>query len=194
MFANIPVYNTLSSLRKQPTFCDATNGFPAKWHLRNDPGNSIMMTRHYPDLGSASIISRAAHEICFNQSVALPRSGWSRFISMEFLCWFLRRHFTRKIVMASQNVVCFLRPCTWLCYRSGQIKFGLKFFNLGWLSFPVSPSPNYSWIRARRQHLLRINLQSATKLLLLICYSNRLNYGEQKKPHPSPSPSFNCFL
>ena len=42
-----------------------------------------MMTRHYPDLGSASIISRAAHEICFNQSVALPRSGWSRFISME---------------------------------------------------------------------------------------------------------------
>ena len=34
-----------------------------------------MMTRHYLDLGIASIISRAAHEICFNQSVALPRSG-----------------------------------------------------------------------------------------------------------------------
>ena len=34
-----------------------------------------MMTRHYLDLDIASIISRAAHEICFNQSVALPRSG-----------------------------------------------------------------------------------------------------------------------
>ena len=36
------------------TFYDATNSFPAKWHLRNEPGNSILMTRHYPDLGSAS--------------------------------------------------------------------------------------------------------------------------------------------
>ena len=34
-----------------------------------------MMTRHYLDLDIASVISRAAHEICFNQSVALPRSG-----------------------------------------------------------------------------------------------------------------------
>ena len=28
--------------------------FPAKWHLRNECRNSILMTRHYPDLGSAS--------------------------------------------------------------------------------------------------------------------------------------------
>ena len=41
------------SLREQPTFRDAT-GFPAKWHLRNDYRNSILMTRHYPELGSAS--------------------------------------------------------------------------------------------------------------------------------------------
>ena len=42
------------SLRKQPTFRDATAGFPAKWLLRNERRNSIQMTRHYPDLGSAS--------------------------------------------------------------------------------------------------------------------------------------------
>ena len=42
------------SLRKQPTFCAATTGFPAKWRLRNERRNSILMTRHYPDLGSAS--------------------------------------------------------------------------------------------------------------------------------------------
>ena len=43
-----------SSLRKQTTFRDANNGFLAKWRLRNEDRNSILMTRHYPDLGSAS--------------------------------------------------------------------------------------------------------------------------------------------
>ena len=45
--------NKSSSLRKQPTFGDATSDFPAKWRLRNDLRNSILMRRHYPDLGSA---------------------------------------------------------------------------------------------------------------------------------------------
>ena len=45
---------SISSLRKQPTFGDATTGFPAKWRLRNEHRNSIMMTRRYPDLASAS--------------------------------------------------------------------------------------------------------------------------------------------
>ena len=43
-----------STLRKQRTFGDATTGFPTKWRLRNERRNSILMTRHYPDLGSAS--------------------------------------------------------------------------------------------------------------------------------------------
>ena len=42
------------SLRKQPTFHDTNTGFPAKWHLRNERRNSILMARHYPDLGRAS--------------------------------------------------------------------------------------------------------------------------------------------
>ena len=42
------------SLRKQSTFGDATTGFLAKWRLRNERRNSILMTRHYPDLGNAS--------------------------------------------------------------------------------------------------------------------------------------------
>ena len=42
------------NLRKKPTFGDATTGFPAKWRLRNEGRNSLLMTRHYPDLGSAS--------------------------------------------------------------------------------------------------------------------------------------------
>ena len=46
--------NTESGVRKQLTFGNATTGFPAKWHLRNERRNSILMTRHYLDLGSAS--------------------------------------------------------------------------------------------------------------------------------------------
>ena len=38
--------------RRQPTFRDATTAFPAKWRLRNECRNSILMTRHYPDLVS----------------------------------------------------------------------------------------------------------------------------------------------
>ena len=43
----------LYSLREQPTFSDAITGFAAKWRLRNERRNSILMTHHYPDLGSA---------------------------------------------------------------------------------------------------------------------------------------------
>ena len=39
-----------SSLRKQPTFQDATNGFPSKWRSRNELRNSKKMMRHYLDL------------------------------------------------------------------------------------------------------------------------------------------------
>ena len=55
------------SLKRQQTFGDATTGFPAKWRLRNERRNSILMTCHYPDLGSASDwlnqISHAARPI-----------------------------------------------------------------------------------------------------------------------------------
>ena len=54
----------MTSSRKQSTFGDDITGFPTKWHLRNEHRNSILMTRHYPDLGGASDwlnqISRAA--------------------------------------------------------------------------------------------------------------------------------------
>ena len=44
----------MASLRKQLTFDDSTIGFPTKWLLRNKHRNSILMTHHYSDLGSAS--------------------------------------------------------------------------------------------------------------------------------------------
>ena len=47
-------YNGSISLGKRPTFHDVTTGFPAKWRLRNERRNSISITCHYLNLGSAS--------------------------------------------------------------------------------------------------------------------------------------------
>ena len=48
------LFTICTSLRKQPISGDATTGFPAKWRPRNQRRSSILMTCHYPDLGSAS--------------------------------------------------------------------------------------------------------------------------------------------
>ena len=65
------------SLRKQPTFRDTTTGVPAKWRLRNECRNSILMTCHYPTLGSASDwliqISHAARPIRSTTQIAKCR-------------------------------------------------------------------------------------------------------------------------
>ena len=50
------------SLRKQLTFGNANTGFPAKWGLRKECRNSILMMRHYPGLGSASdLLNQISH-------------------------------------------------------------------------------------------------------------------------------------
>ena len=60
------------SLRKQLTFQDATSGFPAKRRLRNERRNSILMTYHYPDLGSASDwLKQISHAMGLMQSLIL---------------------------------------------------------------------------------------------------------------------------
>jgi len=42
-----------SSLTKQPTFCEVTNGFPVKCRLKKKRRNSILIKCHYPDLGAS---------------------------------------------------------------------------------------------------------------------------------------------
>ena len=60
-----------SSLRKQPTFLDATNdGVPAKWRLRSECRASILMTCRYPDLRWASDwLKHISHEARDTSSV-----------------------------------------------------------------------------------------------------------------------------
>ena len=91
------------SLRKQPTFRDATTGFPAKWRLRNDCRNSILMTRHYPDL----VIASDWLEQIFHAARPI-RSTTRQVISMEFLQSFLDViSRSRKTRVVSRKVSCF---------------------------------------------------------------------------------------
>ena len=73
-----------NQLRKQPTFREATTSFAAKWSLSNEMRTSA---------------SDWLKQIQFNQSKALPRSGYV--ISMEFLYSFFRRHFAGKPVVVA---------------------------------------------------------------------------------------------
>ena len=78
---------------KQNSRLLATNGLLSKRRLRNDYKNSIVMTCHYSDLGSASDWMKQI----FNQSEAPPRPEWP-VISMESLQSFLRHHFKETSV------------------------------------------------------------------------------------------------
>ena len=86
---NLIIGSLLITLRRQPTFGDATTGFPAKWCLRNEHRNSILMTSHFPDLGSdtSSVWNFCA---CFSEVIWRGNSGsvakcWLFF---QVNCWF----------------------------------------------------------------------------------------------------------
>ena len=97
-------------LRKRPTVCDSTTGLDEKWRVWNKHRNSILMTRHYPELGSASDWLYRKGNLLQPIST-LPRAEKGHVISIKFLQSFfsIRRHFTRKPLVASRNVGCFLR-------------------------------------------------------------------------------------
>ena len=86
---------TRNSLRKWPSsFRDATTGFPAKWRLRNEGTNSMLMMRQYLDLVSAS-----NHD----QSEALTRSSDASSV------WNFYAHFSYAISRGNQ---CWRREMT----------------------------------------------------------------------------------
>ena len=74
----------LSRLRKQPAFRDFSTGFPTKWRLRNVRRNSILMTCHYTELGTAfdwlkqvSVAARSIRSTNLIWVVADTSSEWN---------------------------------------------------------------------------------------------------------------------
>ena len=75
----------MSSLRKQSTFRDVTTAFPAKRLLRNDCGNSILMTCHYPDLSTCTDTSSVWNFCARSLTVISPGNQcWLRKMSAVF--------------------------------------------------------------------------------------------------------------
>ena len=88
------------SLRKQPTFGDATTGFHTKWRLRNERRSSILMTRHYLDLGSASDwLNQISHEARPITQIYNPEKKslgqYCNFIFLSFLGSVLKQCFSK---------------------------------------------------------------------------------------------------
>ena len=87
----------VNSLRKRRHFAT-----PLLVSLRNDVSGTSAEIPYWWRVTSqiwvVLLIGRAAREICFSQSEALPRSGTWHVISMECLRLFLRRHFAGKPV------------------------------------------------------------------------------------------------
>ena len=99
--SNLTEIQRIHSLRKQPTFCDAVTGFRAKGRLRNERGNSILVTRHYPDLGSASDWS------CRERNLLQPfKSNTS---SVEFFALVRQTSFREETSGGVAKFRCFLR-------------------------------------------------------------------------------------
>ena len=94
---------TKSKRFTQATFREATTGLPAKWRLKNERRNSILMTCYYPDLCGASDWLG----ICFIQSEARSRgpfleracdfSGPKANVEIK-ICWIVARFLTHQPV------------------------------------------------------------------------------------------------
>ena len=68
--------------RPEETGDSSTRGFPAKWRLTNKRGNSILMTRHYPDPGCGSDWS------CLERNLIRPiRSTTQIWVITRHQCW-----------------------------------------------------------------------------------------------------------
>ena len=69
--------------KKSRRFPTPLLAFPKKWHLRNECRNSILMIRHYPDLGSASWLAENLLRPVRSTSPQI----WV--VSMDFVCSFI---------------------------------------------------------------------------------------------------------
>ena len=90
----------------QLTFGDATTGFPAKWFLRNECRNSILMTRRYPDLGKCFWLVESNFPHGTTNQEHYPDLGSDALSLWNFLHSFLRHHLAGKPVVES--------PICWL--------------------------------------------------------------------------------
>ena len=131
--------NEIGRLRKQPSFCDVIAVFPAKWRLRN----SMLMTRHNPDLGFTSDWSCSVGNLL--QPIRSTTQIWVVTRHQYGSCALVsRRYFAGKPVVTSRNVGCFLRLWNRLFSKSfcwKTISFRAYYLVLDWSCSKTVHSP-----------------------------------------------------
>ena len=97
-----PFHPFQNGLRKQPTFCNAFTGFPAKWHLRNKCRNSILICRVITQIWVVLLIGwKLLHPI--RSAVVLHQYGISALVSQTSF------HGKTGAGMVKCYVSCFIR-------------------------------------------------------------------------------------
>ena len=111
------------------------------WAGRNERRNSILMTCHYPDLGSVADRSwRVGNLLQPIISTSQIRVVTHLFISMKFLYSFPRRHFARKpVVLGLRNAGCFLKRDLML-FKCNKRQNSIIFFFQGQQNKPKTVS------------------------------------------------------
>ena len=162
------------SLRKQPTFGDATTCFPAKWLLRNEGRNSIVMTRHYPGLGSAFDWSSRVGNLMTRHYPGLGSAfDWSsrvgnliQPISGTTQIWVVTRHQYRISALVSQMSFggSFLRfPVSVKCSGDSDIDSSHGWKNTTRPGFPAK------WCLRNERRIWHVTTQTGVVLLIGRC-------------------------
>ena len=141
--------------RKEPVFCDTTNGFAMKWCLRN----KTVQKFHTDD--AALPRSTAVGYRCFwlvetvfqtiKSTIEIWASDTSSVFCIEFLCSFVRYDIVGKPVVASRNIGFFH-------YNLGQKVLRILLFLMHsrptlqiWHHGDPSPTPPWSMLLSREQ-------------------------------------------
>ena len=143
-------YDWNVSLRKQATFRDAPTGFPVKWCLKNKRRNSILMTHHYPDLGSAS---NTLVMLCLLWNLLQPIRSTTQ-----------SHQFTGKPLVVLWNVVSFLRllKC-WVVTAYNVLCCGVLYICLKMI-YCYKSTPTWSLTVVSSDSLMTFNAKSTEKM------------------------------
>ena len=101
---------------KKPIFCDSTTGFPTKWYLTKERGNSILMMRHFPRSQYCFWLSEKLLQpirSTYNLDLGSNTSSIWNFCTVLFL----RYHFMAKPFRWHHRILALFWGYWWLTYN-----------------------------------------------------------------------------
>ena len=166
------------SLRKQPTFHDATTGFPAKWRLMNDCRTDSTPC-HYPLFWVVLLIDGTGREICFDHSEALSTQICAVTRHQYGIFKLPSKTLFRKkpAAVASRKVGCFL--------VFFQYKLFISFFCFWALKQRKTPESDFFVAVPCKLHNHCCIVWRFSKRLYLLCYDRLVSLNDHVTPWSS---------